>query len=222
VDLAGRDPEGRAAANAIVEALGPDIGPALLDALGVQVTDTKDSGRAAVQLLCDHAKLVAPALVAGLKKTPTDVVTRAIARVLGFAGPGYEQPLGTLLASADEQTVREGLRALAKIGTPRAAALVAAEVSRSRGWVGGAAEQTLWHFPRQESDKQVRELLAHREFVLKHPQVAGRLLDRVAQHGVPNLVPVLQTLVPLRYRFWNPALVRVAKQARTLLVATQT
>jgi hypothetical protein len=222
VELAGRDPEGRAAADAIVEALGPDIGPALLDALGIQVTDTKDSGRAAVQLLCDHAKLVAPALVAGLKKAPTDVVTRAIARVLGFAGPGYEQPLGTLLASADEQTVREVLRALAKIGTPRAAALVAAEVSRGRGWVGGAAEQTLWHFPRQESDKQVRELLAHREFVLKHPQVAGRLLDRVAQHGVPNLVPVLQTLVPLRYRFWNPALVRVAKQARTLLVATQT
>jgi hypothetical protein len=222
VELAGRDPEGRAAANAIVEALGPDIGPALLDALGIHVTDTKDSGRAAVQLLCDHAKLVAPALVAGLKKAPADVVTRAIARVLGFAGPGYEQPLGTLLASSDEQTVREVLRALAKIGTPRAAALVAAEVSRSRGWVGGAAEQTLWHFPRQESDKQVRELLAHREFVLKHPQVAGRLLERIAQHGVPNLAPVLQTLVPLRYRFWNPALVRVAKQAQTLLVAIQT
>jgi hypothetical protein len=222
VELAGRDADGRAAADAIVEALGPEIGPALLDALSAHVTETKDSGRAAVQLLCDHAKLVAPALVAGLKKEPTEVVTRVIARVLGFAGTGHEQPLGTLLASRDEQTVREALRALAKIGTPRAAALVAAEVGRSRGWVGAAAEQTLWHFPRHESDKQVRELLAHREFVLKHPQVAGRLLDRVAQHGVANLAPILQTLVPLRYRFWNPALVRVAKQAKTLLVATHT
>ena len=106
-----------------------------------------------MQLLCDHAKLVAPALVGGLEQEPTDVVTRVIARVLGLAGTGYEQPVGTLLASRDEQTARESLRALAKIGTPRAAAIVAAEVGRSRGWVGGAAEETLWHFPRHESDR---------------------------------------------------------------------
>ena len=83
VELAGRDADGRAAADAIVEALGPEIGPALLDALSAHVTETKDSGRAAVQLLCDHAKLVAPALVAGLKKEPTAVVT-ANARVFGL------------------------------------------------------------------------------------------------------------------------------------------
>jgi len=220
VELAAQSPDGRAAADAIVVALGPEIGPGLLDALTADGIETKESARAAVQLLCDHAKLVAPALVAGLKKEPSDFVSRSIARVLGFAGAGHEHPLGTLLASRDEQTVREALRSLAKVGTPRAAALVAAEVTRGRGWIGGAAEQTLWHFPRHESDKQLRELLAHRDFVVKHPQVAGRLLDRAAQNGAVNLAPILQALVPLRYRFWNPALVRVAKQARLMLVAS--
>jgi hypothetical protein len=123
-----------------------------------------------------------------------------------------------LLTSPDEQAVREAFRSLAKIGTPRAAALVAAQVDKGQGWVGSAAEQTLWHFPRTEADRQLRELLARREFVLRHPDIAGRLLDRAAQHGAAaNLTPILQTLVPLRYRFWNPALVRVARQARTML-----
>jgi len=217
VDLAGRDAGGRAAAGAILEALGPAAGPALLDAVRSQAGDTKDS-RAAVQLLCDHAVLVAPSLVAALDGAGhAEGLQRAIARVLGFAGHGYEVPLGKLLDSQDEQTVREALRSLAKIGTPRAAALVGAQVFKGRGWVGGAAEETLWHFPPTESDRQIRELLGRREFVLRHPQAAGRLLDRAAQSGAINLAPILQTLVPLRYRFWNPALVRVARQARTML-----
>jgi hypothetical protein len=37
------------------------------------------------------------------------------------------------------------------------------------------------------------------------------------QGGAANLAPILQGLVPLRYRFWSPSLVRVARQARTLL-----
>jgi len=230
VELAGRDSTGRAAADAIVEALGPGAGPALLEALRNQGATTKDAARAAaVQLLCDHAKLVAPALVEGMKKALDEgrdkqpsgdaeaVVHRATARVLGYAGHGYEPALGKLLTSHDEQTVREAFRSLAKIATPRAAALVAAEVSRNRGWIGGAAEQTLWHFPKNEADRQLRELLSQREFVMRHPQVAGRLLDRAAQQGATNLAPILQTLVPFRYRFWNPALVRVARQAQTML-----
>ena len=53
--------------------------------------------------------------------------------------------------------------------------------------------------------------------MLRHPQIAGRLLDRAAQNGATNLAPILQTLVPLRYRFWSPALMRVARQAQTML-----
>jgi hypothetical protein len=37
------------------------------------------------------------------------------------------------------------------------------------------------------------------------------------QGGAADLTPILQTLVPLRYRFWSPAVVRVARQAKTLL-----
>jgi hypothetical protein len=223
VDLAGRSPEGRAAAGNILEALGPGAGPALLDAVRAQADRTKageiNEGRAAVQLLCDHALLVAPALVAALDASNPPDLQRAIARVLGFAGHGYEVPLGKLLDSQDEQTVREALRSLARIGTPRAAALVGAQVFKHRGWVGGAAEETLWHFPRSESDRQIRDLLGRREFVLRHPQSAGRLLDRAAQTGAANLTPILQSIVPFRYRFWNPALVRVARQARQMLAS---
>jgi hypothetical protein len=217
VELAEQSEEGRAAAGTIIGALGADIAPALLEAVRVRPVNGKDSnGRAAVQLLCDHATLVAPALVSSLGEAD-EVMHRAIARVLGLAGTGYEAPLGRLLESRDEQTVREAFRSLAKIGTSRAATLVGAEIEKHRGWVGGAAEQTLWHFPRNESDRQIRELLARRDFVIRRPDVAGRLLDRAAQSNSTHLAPVLQALVPLRYRFWNPALVRVARQAKTLL-----
>jgi hypothetical protein len=223
VELAGRGDSGRAAANTVVEALGPALGPALLEAIrrpanGKDSGDPRDGGKAAVQLLCDHAKLVAPSLIAALDASADDdPLLRAVARVLGLAGAGYEVPLGRLLTSRDEQTVREALRGLAKIGSARAAALVGAQVDRSTTWVGKAAEETLWHFPKSESERQVRELLGRREFVMRHPQAAGRLLDRAVQNGAANLEPILQTLVPLRYRFWNPALVRVARQAKTML-----
>jgi hypothetical protein len=216
VDLAGRDEGGRLAASQIIEALGAGVGPALLEAVRHQTSDSRDASRAVMQLLCDHAGVVAPALADALP-TADAAMHRIIARVLGHAGAGYEPPLGALLTSPDEQAVREAFRSLARIGTPRAAALVAAQVEKGRGWLVGAAEQTLWHFPQTEADRQIRELLARRDFVLRHPQTAGRLLDRAAQHGAANMAPILQTLVPLRYRFWSPALMKVARQARTML-----
>jgi hypothetical protein len=216
VELAGRDEAGRAAAGRIVEALGPDVGPALLEAVRKQAASARDAGRAAVQLLCDHARLVASALADSLPTTEVSM-HRVIARVLGHAGAGYEPPLGALLTSPDEQAVREAFRGLARIGTPRAGALVAAQVHKGRGWISPAAEQTLWHFPRGEADRQLRDLLGRRDFVLRHPDIAGRLIERAVQNGAQDLAPLLAPLVPLRYRFWNPALVRVARQARTLL-----
>ena len=217
VELAAHGDGGRAAAGAIVAALGPGLGPALLTAVQNQAPRAGDAGRAAaVQLLCDHARLVGPALAASLR-TVDAAMHKVIARVLGHAGAGFEAPLGALLTSPDEQAVREAFRALARVGTPRAAALVAAQVDEGKGWIGSAAEQSLWHFPRPEADRQVRELLARREFVLRHPEVAGRLIERAVQNGAQNLGPVLEPLVPLRYRFWNPKLVRVARQARTIL-----
>ena len=136
---------------------------------------------------------------------------------LGLAGTGFEQPVAGQLTSGDEQTVREALRSLARMGTPQAAALVRSAIERANGWLASAGAETLWHFPANEAHRQVRELLGKREFVIRQPIVAARLLDRATQSGATGLQPILVTLAPLRYRLWRPALVRVGRRARTLL-----
>jgi hypothetical protein len=168
--------------------------------------------KAAIALLCDHAKLLAPALAATAGRVDPEA-NRIIVRVLGIAGAGYEATIGGQLASGDEQTVREALRSLARIGTPHAATIVRAEVEKNQGWLGAAAEETLWRFPALEAHRQVTALLARRDFVVKQPQLAGRLLDRAAQAGAAGLQPIAASLLSLRYRIWNPALVRLARKA---------
>ena len=63
----------------------------------------------------------------------------------------------------------------------------------------------------------VCEALGHREFVLQHPQIVVRLLDRAAEAKSTGLEPAMRALAPLRFRFWNPAIARVGAKARTLL-----
>jgi hypothetical protein len=215
VDLAGRGAEGRAAADTIILALGSGIGPALAAAASARAEGREASARAA-QLLCDHAVLVAPSVVTALT-TADATAARALVRVLGIAGAGYEAPIATQLQSSDEQTVREALRSLARIGTPRAALCVRHAVDQSAQWLSGAAAETLWHFPAAEARRQVLELLSQRDFVQRSPEVAGRLLERLAQGGAQGLQTVLTTLVPLRYRVWSPALARVGRRAHVLL-----
>ena len=216
VELADRDDDGRAVAGRLVEALGQGIGPALLDVLRAR-TDSRDQRpRGAVQILCDHARLVAPALVAAIADAD-DATQRLIARVLGLAGPGYETALGTQLASRDEQTVREVLRSLARIGTPQAAALVSAQVHTRKDWVATAAEQTLWHLPPAEAQREVRSLLVRRDFDLHHPEVAARLLDRLAQTSTAGLEEALRAMAGFRYRFWKPSQMRLGRKAHALL-----
>ena len=216
VDLAGRGAEGRAAADTIILALGSGIGPALAAAASARGEGREAAARVAQQLLCDHAALVAPSVVTALT-TADATAARALVRVLGIAGAGYEAPIASQLQSSDEQTVREALRSLARIGTPRAALCVRHAVNQSTQWLSGAAAETLWHFPAAEARRQVLELLSQRDFVQRSPEVAGRLLERVAQGGAQGLQTVLTTLVPLRYRVWSPALARVGRRAHVLL-----
>ena len=153
-----------------------------------------------------------------MRRPAAPAVQRVIARALGFAGPGYEAAVGALLDSEDEQTVREALRALARIGTAQAAALVASRIQEGGGWIGSAAEQTLWHFPKAEADRQVIGLLSRRDFVVRQPDAAGRLIDHAPrQHA--TTVAILQPLQSLRYRIWNPSLARIGRKARALLLA---
>jgi hypothetical protein len=109
------------------------------------------------------------------------------------------------------------MRALARIGSAQAAAIVGIQLRQGSRAASAAAEEALRHFSPAEATAALRDVLEHREFVLKNPQVVVRLLDRAAQSGLNGLEPVMRTLVPLRFRFWNPALLRVALKARTLL-----
>jgi len=143
-------------------------------------------------------------------------VRRTLVRALGAAGAGYERAIADQIGAGDEITAREALRSLARIGTPAAADLVGAEVERQRG-TAAAAEETLWRLPRAEAERQLLDLFTRRGLATRHP-AAARLLDRAAQAGVTGaLAPALHQLAPLRFRFWNPALVRVARKAHTLL-----
>ena len=210
-DLSLIEPDGKRAADAVIVALGPAVAPPLVDLL------ERDPGRArrVGQLMTEHAALLAPA-VAPILDRSTPGVIRTLLRVLGAAGPGHEAFIAAYVA-ADEQTAREALRALARVGTPKAAALVVAEIEKQRGSLSVAAEETLWHFSAAEAQRHSRGLLANREFTLRHPQAAERLLDRAARAGGADLQPILVDLAPLRFRIWNPPLARLARKAHAML-----
>ena len=205
--------EQRAVAGALVSAYGAAITPifvALLEDPAFQ------SRTRLVQLMCDHAKLLAPGL-AGLVGQSGPAAAGAIVRALGFAGPGYETTIAGQLERSDEQVVREALRALARIGTAHAAALVSARIQHGSPWVRNAAQEALCRFPPALAQGQLLELLGRRDFVVHHPDIAARLLDRAAQSGSEHLKATLAPLAPLRFRFWNPALARVGHKARELV-----
>jgi hypothetical protein len=208
VALAERDEDGKATARAFVRAVGEGAAASLLAAAA-------QGSRGAGQVICDEAAILAPGLVVALDGADVPA-QRLIARALGLAGSGCERALGTLVRSSDEHTVREALRALARLGTPDAATLVCKVIETGRGWIVAAAEQTLWHFPKPEADRQVIALLSRHDFIVKQPQTAARLIDHAPREHV-NRTAVLETLQALRYRVWNPPLARVGRKARAAL-----
>jgi hypothetical protein len=212
-DLYGTDADGRADVDALVEAFGSALAPAFVALLDDPASQSKT--RVIVPLMCKHAVGLAPGLVAEIGRSGV-AATLAVAKVLGFAGPGYERALGELLEQPDQPTGREAFRALARLGTAEAAAIVSARLRKGDSWVQSAAEEALWHFPPEQTAALLRDVLGRREFVLHHPDIASRLIDRATQSGTVGLQTELVGLVPLRFRFWSPALVRVALKARVL------
>jgi hypothetical protein len=194
--------------------MGPIISHAFLDVL--EKSGTGPVARPLTQLMCEHATMLAPVLVSRLEHSQRATAS-AVVRVLGFAGPGYEQSIAVHLSSRDEQVVREALRALARIGTAPAAATVAAYICQGSAWARVAAEEALWHFPPGLAHSQLLNLLTRRDFVLSNPQVVSRLLDRAVRTHADGLDAALTPLTRLRFRFWNPALMRVGRKARALL-----
>ena len=213
-ELYATDATGRARANALVEAFGVALAPAFVALLGDPTM--RASARALVPLMCEHGRLLAPSLAARLGQGGVGAA-RAIIKVLGFAGSGYEAVLADQLEHGDEQAGREAVQALTHIGSSRAAAIVGVQLRTGSTAVRAAAEEALRHFPPAAAAVALRDLLGNREFVLQHPQIAVRLIDRVEQAGMTHLEPALRALVPFRYRFWNPAVMRVARRASTIV-----
>jgi hypothetical protein len=207
--------ESRPVATAVVRACGGSMAGACVELLGA--VDATCS-RVLTQLMCDHARLLAPGLASKIAGADC-AAARAIVRVLGMAGPGYEAAVASRLEGQDEATAREALRALARIGTGKAAAIIAGQVREGPAWMRSAAEEALWRVPAPYAHEQARELLDRRDFVLKNPATAWRLLDRAVQTGAGNLGATAAALAPLRFRFWNRPVARVGGRARE--IATQ-
>lgn len=214
-DLHDRQTGDRVIAKALVEAFGVTLVPGILATLDDPAWHSK--APAVIALMCDHARLVAPALARRVPSVSASTA-RAVVKALGFAGDGYESVIEAQLEHQDEQTAREALRALARIGSTQAAALVAGHLQGARVDRRVAAEEALWRFPEAHARAQVRQLLGRRDFVVGHPDVASRLLTRAANGGAgtDGLHEVLAEIESLRFRFWNPGLVRIALKAREL------
>jgi hypothetical protein len=206
----GNGVDSQAVALRIVDALGPAIAPSLLALL-----DT-DAATSLVALMCERAALFAPALADSASSVPRRARPH-VARVLGLAGAGYEGAVASMVDPDDERSSREVLRALSRIGTPRAADAVRLLARDARGWLASATVESLLHFPPESSGIAIRDLLAHRPFVLAHPAAATRLIARAAQVRPALFEPVLRDLLPLRFRFWNAQQVKVARCAEALL-----
>jgi hypothetical protein len=196
----------------LIDALGPAIAPALLSLLE---TDPH-AASVAVGLMCERASLFAPALAAGIPSYNRHTLAH-VARVLGHAGEGYEDHLCGLCNQKEEKTTREALRALSRIATPHAAQVVGLVARDARDWMATATIETLLRFQPETGAHAIRDLLAHRAFVLSQPAAVSRLIARVAPAKVANLEPVLRDIWSLRYRFWNRVLVRAAHHAGALL-----
>jgi hypothetical protein len=207
------DAPGGAIAGALVAAFGAAVVPTFVSLLDDPALHPKH--RSLVALMCAHAALLAPAIVLALGHCGA-AAARAGVKVLGFAGAGYEAAVTQQAEHGDEPLVREALRALARMGTAQAAAMVARQLRNGSVKSRAAAEEALWHFPAARAALLVRELLGSHEFVLQNPAIVGRLIDRSVQAGIDGLDQVLFALEPLRFRFWNPGLVRVALRAREL------
>jgi len=205
---------GHGFASAIVAALGSPLGVAWLEA----IDDHSDRARVRplTGAICQSARRVAPAIVGRLPALGGDA-TRSAVMVLGFAGAGFEKTIADYVGADDERTGREALRALARIGTEKAAALIVRRIEDGPPLAQPAAEEALWRLPAPTALAKTRELLGRRDFVTRHTSSAARLLERAAQSGDDRFDPVLEQLSSLRFHFWSPALARVGANARDLL-----
>ncbi len=205
--------EGRPRAAAIVAVAAPYLVPAWLELLDGQTERAR--ARQLVPLICDCARSIAPAIAERLPILSVDAACAALT-VLGAAGNGYEELIAEQVKTGEERRGREAMRALARIGSPRAAGLIVRHIEDGPPVVRPAAEEALWRLPLPLAFAKTHELLRRRDFVIHHPHTAARLLERAVQSADDGLAPVLEGLTSLRFHFWSPAVARVGAKAREL------
>jgi len=205
--------EGRPRAAAIVEVAATSLVPAWLELLDGQRERAR--ARQLLPLMCECARSIAPAIAQRLPLLSVDAACAALS-VLGAAGTGYEELIAEQVKTAEERRAREAMRALARIGTPRAAGYIVRHIEDGPPVVRPAAEEALWRLPLPLAFAKTHELLRRRDFVIHHPHTAARLLERAVQSADDGLAPVLDGLTSLRFHFWSPAVARVGAKAREL------
>lgn len=195
--------------------LAPESGPALRELIGGLSDPTARESLFAA--LAPHAAAMAPELAASLPGL-TSVAARGVIRLLAVAGPGQEAAVGLRLADRDGGIVREALHALAQMGSPPAAKLVAdLLLARPDSETGAAAIEALVHFPSEVARPSLRRLLGGEGLARRHPALALRLLDRISATDARPLEPELQRLARWPTRFWSAAAFRIRSRAQRLL-----
>jgi hypothetical protein len=202
---------GRIRARAIIAAAGGLFVPAWLEALDEPAD--RAHARHLVLSMGDCVAVVAPAIAERLPMLGVDAACAALT-VLAAGGAGYEDLIAEQTRREEERRGREAMRALARIATPRAAALIVNHIENGPALVRPAAEEALWRLPLPVALAKTRELLGRREFVMRHPSTASRLLERAVQSADESLDPLLERLMSLRFHFWRPAVARVGTKAR--------
>jgi hypothetical protein len=202
---------GRIRARAIIAAAGGLFVPAWLEALDEPAE--RAHARHLVPSMGDCVAVVAPAIAERLPMLGIDAACAALT-VLAAGGAGYEDLIAEQTRRQEERRGREAMRALARIATPRAAALIVNHIENGPALVRPAAEEALWRLPLPVALAKTRELLGRHEFVMRHPSTASRLLERAVQSADESLDPLLERLMSLRFRFWRPAVARVGTKAR--------
>ena len=199
----------------MIAALGTPIGTALLSCRLLPTAERPRRGSVDVR--------ARRAARAGARRAGFDGAARrqrgSIARALGFAGPGHEATVGIIVAqrATSRPSARRCARSHASVRrTPPRSSRPA-----SRKDAAGSCplpSRRSGTFPKPEADRQVIGLLSRRDFVVRQPDAAGRLIDHAPREHA-NTAAILEPLLALRYRIWNPSLARIGRKARALLLA---
>ncbi len=205
---------GRRASQDLLAAFGSASARPLLRAL--EEEESRGVRRRLVDFMCEQAERLAPGLVEHLK-SPSWTVVRNVVRVLGFAGPGYEAHVGSFLTHAEPRVAREAFLALARIGSPEAADLVAHRLLSDDAGLVALAQESVWLFPEPEVRRMALELLSDPAFYRRRPALAREFVNRLGSGRSKLPADLLRPLVRYRFAFWTPRLAALAWAAARAL-----